>query len=90
MSEDVTKQGKELIERWKSADVSLNHAKSNLNRAECELSNATNALGKWLSPDDAKEGEQFSVWYGDSLITSESKGNMSYKITVRKRGRSLR
>ncbi len=89
MADDVTHEGKAHIERWQRAVTQLADAKSAVNRADCELSNSTNALGKWLTPDDAKEGEKFCVWYGDSLIAAESKGNHSYAVTMRKRGRSL-
>lgn len=74
---------------WSRAVSQLEAAKSAMIKAECELSNATNALGKWLMPDDAKEGEVFCVWHGDSLIQAENKGNSRYAISVRKRGRSL-
>ncbi len=89
MNDDVTREGKDHIERWQRAVAELAAAKGAVNRADCELSNATNALGKWLMPNDAKEGEKFCVWYGDSLIAAESKGNHSYTVTVRTRGRSL-
>lgn len=71
MSNDVTREGREHIERWQRAVTKLADAKSAVNRAECELSNSTNALGKWLAPDDAKEGEKFCVWHGDSLMQAE-------------------
>jgi hypothetical protein len=89
MDSDVTREGIDLIDRWSRAVSQLEAAKNAVIRAECELSNATNALGKWLMPDDAKEGEKFCVWHGDSLIQAENKGNSRFAISVRKRGRSL-
>jgi hypothetical protein len=89
MSDDVTSAGKRLVERWQAADKGLNAAKSNLSKAECELSNSTRELAKWLMPFDAKINESFSVWYGDSLITAEKTGDHAYVISVRTRGRSL-
>lgn len=89
MDSDVTREGRNLIDRWSRAVSQLKAAKNAVTRAECELSNATNALGKWLMPDDAKEGEKFCVWHGDSLIQAENKGNRHHAISVRKRGVSL-
>ncbi len=89
MTDEITHEGKAHIERWQRAITQLADAKSAVNRADCELSNATNALGKWLMPDDAMEGEKFCVWHGDLLIAAENKGNHAYVVTVRKRGRSL-
>lgn len=88
-TDEVTSKGKAHIDRWRAALSSLESAKSGLNRAECEVANATNALGKWLLPDDAKHGEQFCVWHGDSLIAATKVGDHDYAVTVRSRGRSL-
>ena len=85
----MTVEGAALIDRWQRAVSQQAEARSAETRASCELSNATNALGEWLTPNDAKEGETFCVWHGDSLIAAESLGNHDFAITVRKRGRSL-
>lgn len=90
---EVTSDGERLIKAWLGAQESVQRAKSNLNGAECDLSNTQEALAKWLIPEDAKPGEKFSVWFGDSLIQVEipSPGDHSTrkKVTVRKRGRSI-
>ena len=62
------KEGRDLIERWQHATEALARAKSQVNSAECELTNAINALGKWMLPPDAKKGEAFCIWWGDSMI----------------------
>lgn len=87
MSNDVSREGAQLIETWQRAVKDLADAKQAEIRASCALSNAKNALGKWLTPHDAKVGEVFCVWQGDSLIAAENKGNYDYNITVRTRGR---
>lgn len=88
---EVTNDGEQRIKRWLGAQESEARAKSVLNRLECETKNAHNDLAKWMIPVDAKAGETICVWYGDSLIQVEvvDPGNYDYRITVRKRGRSL-
>ena len=88
----VTAEGTRLIEGWQHAIEAVERCRRDLNSADCRKANAEIALGRWLVPGDAKVGESFSVWYGDSLITAEVidlSGNGTYKISVRKRGRSL-
>lgn len=86
---EPTKEGKDLIDRWRSALEEQRRAESRLNSAQCEVSNATNALGKWLVPGDAVMQEKFCIWYGDSLIEAAKKDQNSFSVNVRKRGRSL-
>lgn len=92
---EVTLEGEQLVKSWRYAQERLAQAKSEVNRAECDVLNTTNALGRWLAPGDAKAGETFCVWYGDSLIQcfvryAPSDGVAGdFEITVRKRGRSL-
>lgn len=88
MSNDVTSEGERLIKAWEGAIEDERRAKSALNSAECHLANSKNALGKWLVPSDAKEGEKFCVWYGDSLIQAELVRMGEYKLSIRSRGKS--
>lgn len=94
MSNEVTSEGKRLIERWLSAQNELEHCKSRVNSAECDLSKSQRDLAKWLLPDDAKPGEKIAVWFGDSLIQVEAPGSDitsgGARVSVRKRGKSLR
>lgn len=90
MDNDVTPTGKQLIERWQQAQERLKRAKSEENSASVALSNATDKLGAWLCPDDAKYGETFCVWYGDALISTTKLCNGSYKIEVRNSGKRAR
>lgn len=88
--QDVTSQGKELIERWRAATKRLESLRLDMAKAANELQSAEEHLAMWLLPDDAKEGEQFCVWYGDSLIAAkELSGDAGYEVTTRKRGKSL-
>lgn len=86
----ILPEGERLIDRWQSAKKGLEYAKQCLSKAECELSNATNDLSKFLLPSDAKTGEKYCVWFGDSLIsaTIEVTG-MVPVVEIRKRGKSL-
>lgn len=85
---EVTSKGKELVDQWKAAVKIAERAKGDLVKAQRELQSAEEHLAMWLLPEDAKEGEQFCVWYGDSLISAKEMEN-GYEITTRKRGKSL-
>jgi len=54
--------------RWKIACDLIDKLKSQLNRAECKLYNAKDALGKWLTPDDALQGEAFHIWVEGKML----------------------
>lgn len=91
---DVSRDGDKLIKDWLHAQRRLEGAKREVNSAECDLLNSTNALAKWMLPDDAKPGEKIAVWYGDSLIQVEPPPchpvpGGDAKVTVRQRGRSI-
>jgi len=95
MENDVTAQGRQHIDRWLRATENLASANKAVSSAECEVANATTALGKWLLPEDAKIDEQFCVWFGDSLIAAVRPnatlpGGSEYIVTIRKHGKSLR
>jgi len=85
--EDPTRKGVELIQRWRYAIERLDDCGRAKISAECELTNATNALGHWMSPSDMRVGETISVWYGSELIAvtkTEGSGNGTFKIEIRK------
>jgi len=84
---DLTREGEELVARWKRAGLALERAESEVTKAQCERSNSTNALGKWLLPSDAKDGEQFCVWHGDSLLSATKNGDHDALVSVRTRGK---
>lgn len=85
-----TSEGERLVKNWLSEQEHLERCKSDLNRAQCDLANAKNALAKWILPNDAKKGEKIAIWYGDSLIQVEVENEFhDTTITVRVRGRHL-
>lgn len=86
--QDVTSKGKELIERWQAASKRGAQLRSDAEKATRDLQTAEEQLAMWLLPVDAKEGEKFCVWYGDSLIGVVELEN-GYEVTVRTRGKSL-
>ncbi len=93
MSTEPTSEGKRLIDEWQAAVKELEARKRLINSLECHMHNARNALGKWLMPIDAKDGEQFCIWYGDSLITATAptrNHSSDYDVQIRSRGRALR
>ncbi len=83
---DLTREGEELVARWKRAKLALERDEAAVAKAQVECSDSTNALGKWLLPHDAKEGEQFCVWHGDSLLTAAKNGDDAL-VSVRTRGK---
>lgn len=88
--QDVTNKTKELIDRWQAATKRVAAQREILVKAERELQTAEENLAMWLLPEEAKEGEQFCVWYGDSLVSvKELPGDDGYEVTTRKRGRRL-
>ncbi len=80
-------EGKQRIERWQVAQESLRRAIDAVNRADCELLNATNDLGEWMCPSDAQTEEVFCIWWGDSLIQVKKTGQNSYECKTRLRGK---
>lgn len=94
----VTADGQRLIERWTHAIAAWDDLKRQENQVWCEVQNAKNALAKWLKPEDAKPGETYAVWSGDSMIqvvvehTVEEDGVKTFvadHVSIRKRGRSI-
>jgi len=88
----MTSMSREKVRRWEQALAALNAAKNEVNRADCELRNATNDLGKWLDPGDLAEGESVGVYVRDSndqevLLSCKKthRGRTDYEITKRKR-----
>ena len=83
-------EGEKLVAAWESAKERVERLKGDINRAECELANATTALGAWMTPKDAKIGEQFCVWHGSDMLTvtkTHDSGNGTFTINVRSRGK---
>lgn len=85
---DVTKQGQELIKEWISDVNTLKTSEQKIDNLRNHVSDSRNALGEWLCPGDAKVGESFCVWHGDSLIQA-TKREGGYMVVVRSRGKSL-
>lgn len=88
----MTETTDDLVKRWVQAQQRVERSRNELNSAECELSNATNALGKHLVPKSGKQGEQFGIWVsgecigipGDRIIQIVLKGISDYELAWRK------
>lgn len=85
------RDGADLIKDWLHAQERLRRAKSEVNSAECDVNNSMRALAKWMLPTDARAGEKFCVWFGDSLIQVEvmTEHNADPEVTIRTRGKSI-
>lgn len=66
MSDSTTEN---LIRQWEADQDRVARLRQELNSAECALRNATNALAKWLTPDDGKDDEKFSIWQNGRLLS---------------------
>lgn len=88
VASDLTAEGRRLVDCWINTQRGLERAKAALNRAECDLQNAQNALARWMLPEDARTGEKIAIWHGDSLIQVEVIGLGSDPcVTLRLRGK---
>ena len=91
---NVTDECERLIKAWRDTIDLTSSLRNELNRAETDRRNAAVALGRWLTPGDAKAGETFCVWHGDSLISAEvitpsttPAAGGDFRIGIRMRGR---
>jgi hypothetical protein len=86
---EVTREGRELIQRWVNADAGVSQAQRELKRAEEHLNETANALAEWLLPADAMCGETIAIWHGSSLIAvTKMDGDLNpHRIKIRTRGR---
>ena len=71
---EPTKEGADLIRAMVDADQELQRARARVERAFVELANATNAVGKWLIPEDAKPNETFQIPYLDAFLQMHASG----------------
>lgn len=69
MELEPSNKTKEVFEKYLRATKYVNESAATLRSAETALANARIELGKWLTPDDAKEGETFNMWYGDGILS---------------------
>lgn len=69
-----TYETQKLIDRWESARRSVADSRRRLARAEVELDNAANALGKFLAPSNAEMSEIFCVWVGGRILSIAANG----------------
>lgn len=71
---ELVQAGQAKLERWIEAKKRIEGLRRDMNSAECELSNATNDLGAWMMPKDAKDGETFNVWITDGILQATRLG----------------
>lgn len=58
----------EAINDWQKAKVRVEQTEKAAVVAKQDLMQAEQVLAEWLVPKDAKGGEKFCIWYGNSLI----------------------
>lgn len=81
----------EKVRAWRFAQRELERLRLQCADAVNIERSAENDLAKLLLPRDAKEGEKFCVWFGDSLLEVEAKDldSRSNTVRVRTRGTTL-
>ncbi len=83
--DNVTEKTRGLVQRWINAKTNLKRIDREQSSAQCELSNAVNELGKWLVPNDLKQGtEPFNIWFGSGIIQANRTEANNYEIKWRK------
>lgn len=89
----VSSETHTLVSRWLTAFAKHTAAGRELNERETVLREAEKSLGEFLAPDDAKPGEIFNIWYGDSLlavrVSLDTDLKKRYDVSIRKLGRTL-
>lgn len=80
--ENCNEKTVEFVRRWIAAKRTKKRAEAQLTQANLELDSATNALGAWICPDDAKLAEGFNIWYGSGLLHAELSDPMVRGYTV--------
>lgn len=66
--EEVTQEGKRLIEAYKRTQARVISVESALSMARADATDAERELATWLRPSDMKNGETIGVWMGDSIF----------------------
>lgn len=75
----------DLLRRWSHSKKDLERVKQQINRCECELLNAENALGKFMVPDVSDNmDEPFHIWLADGLLTAKRVAQNTYRVSWRK------
>lgn len=81
----ISNAGVKAIARWARAGQALERATRDLRSAECEMSNSTEELGKWMVPKEPTHtDEQFNVWVGDGLLGCKRLENGNHEVKWRK------
>lgn len=68
VSKAVTAKTWEAVKRWDDQRKRVEQLKGQLEAAKVELADYERQVGIWLCPDNAKEGEAFSIWVSNGLL----------------------
>lgn len=85
--ENTTEKTWRLVERYRTQEGIIERLAGQLSQEGAELDNVRRELGDWLTPDDAKDGEQFQIWIGDGIMAVKviSKGRRQFELSWRKK-----
>lgn len=76
--------GEELITNWNNRDKKVRRLLQELDQARKDEAIAAQKVADWLKPSDAKDGETFHMWFGDSMLAITNNS-----VKIRLRGKSL-
>jgi hypothetical protein len=81
----ISNEGVKLLDRWHRAGEALQRANREKQNAECEMANATEALGAWMVPAGPEYvGMQLNLWVGDGLLAAKRCENGNHQVQWRK------
>lgn len=66
--EQVSKTAETLIREWNNMVKHKVQLETQLANAEIGLDNVKNQLGEYLTPKDAKDKEEFFIWFGNGML----------------------
>ena len=79
-----SRDGEQLIKSWYSASKHVAKLERDLIQACANEAAAAKKVADWITPSDAKDGETFHMWYGDSMIAVTND-----KVKIRLKGKAF-
>lgn len=91
MVDDVTRDGRTVINAWLDATQTHERKRKDLSLAGNEVTRTERELIRWICPSDVKLGEKIAVWSNDSLVQVHvtTLHPLDGDITIRTRGRDI-
>lgn len=79
----------ELVKNWVETHKAVEASEARTKALKERAKFATNQLGCWLSPDDARGNETFNVWFGSGILavsqSMNGDGETEYSVSWRRK-----